>query len=231
MKKLWNLFKSLFKKHPDVVVIPNKPVKVEELDDNYVPYKHKDHYTYLISSVRIKSDKIGIANWYRDRIVDNQDRYEYVERKTKVPWQVIAVIHAMEGALKFDTVLHNGESLEDVHKHGTRLVPRGLGKGLDWIWEDAAVDALAQKKRLQPDNWSNINTLYYIERYNGMGYRLYHSDVNTPYLWSNTNHYIRGKYIADGKWSSTTISKQCGCVPVLMQLGYFKNLDANPFCD
>ncbi len=44
-------------------------------------------------------------------------------------------------------------------------------------------------------------TLYKIEGYNGWGYRMKHPQVYSPYLWGFSNHYQKGKYIADGTWS------------------------------
>src|SRR5207344_1050510 len=56
------------------------------------------------------------------------------------------------------------------------------------------------------------------ESYNGMGYRRFHPEVKTPYLWSFTHHYTRGKYVADGTWSPTTVSKQVGAAALLRRL-------------
>jgi len=49
-----------------------------------------------------------------------------------------------------------------------------------------------------------------LEKYNGTGYRLYHPQVKTPYLWSYSNYYIRGKYVRDGTFSNSAVSKQIG---------------------
>src|SRR5262249_24093908 len=61
-------------------------------------------------------------------------------------------------------------------------------------------------------------TLYKLEEYNGFGYRLYHPDVLTPYLWSFSNQYSGGKYVADGTWSPTAKSKQCGAAVLLRRM-------------
>jgi lysozyme family protein len=42
--------------------------------------------------------------------------------------------------------------------------------------------------------------------------------VPTPYLWSFSNHYERGKFVADGKFSSTARSQQCGAAVMLKLL-------------
>jgi len=67
-------------------------------------------------------------------------------------------------------------------------------------------------------DWSLPALLYTLESYNGMGYRLYHPHVPSPYLWSFTNHYVSGKYTHDGRWSDIAISQQCGCAAVLRRM-------------
>ena len=46
--------------------------------------------------------------------------------------------------------------------------------------------------------------------FNGWGYRLYHPNVKTPYLWSYTDKYSKGKYIEKVKnavnWSTSVSS-------------------------
>jgi lysozyme family protein len=70
---------------------------------------------------------------------------------------------------------------------------------------------------LKPRNMPTIiSVLQHLERYNGLGYR--NKGIYSPYLWSFTNHYIEGKYIADGVWSATAVSKQVGCAAILKEL-------------
>ena len=54
--------------------------------------------------------------------------------------------------------------------------------------------------------------------HNGLGYLKYHKNVLSPYLWSGTQHYTKGKYIADGKFSSTTVDKQLGTCAILKRM-------------
>ena len=58
--------------------------------------------------------------------------------------------------------------------------------------------------------------LYRFEANNGMGYRK--RSVATPYLWSFTNHYDKGKFVADGKYDAEAISKQVGAAVLLKEL-------------
>ena len=54
--------------------------------------------------------------------------------------------------------------------------------------------------------------------YNGTGYQRFHPDTPTPYLWSWTTLYTRGKYVADGRWDPWAVSQQCGAAAILRQL-------------
>jgi lysozyme family protein len=58
--------------------------------------------------------------------------------------------------------------------------------------------------------------LYLLEAYNGFGYRP--RGVPTPYLWSFSNLYRSGKYVADGKFDRNAVSKQCGAAVMLRVL-------------
>jgi hypothetical protein len=68
-------------------------------------------------------------------------------------------------------------------------------------------------------DWSVPGMLYRFERYNGFGYRS--RGINSPYLWSYSNQYKKGKFTGDGKYDPNAVSKQCGAVVLL------KSINAN----
>ena len=150
------------------------------------------------------------------RIEANRSRYETVGVPLGIPWHVVAVIHNMEASLAFTTHLHNGDPLTARTVH----VPKGRPPQGDppFPWEVSAADALRFDEFDQWTDWTLPGTLYKLEGYNGWGYRRNHPAVFTPYLWSYSNHYTRGKYIADGKWSDTAVSQQCGAAVILRQM-------------
>lgn len=150
------------------------------------------------------------------KILSNQERYKEVEAALGVPWYFVGVIHAMESGCKFGTHLHNGDPLSA----RTRLVPRGRPRGGNppFTWLESAIDALTIKGLQNITEWSVERMCYELERYNGWGYRKYHKSTLSPYLWSGTVHYHRGKYVADGKWSSTAVSGQTGAACLLKKM-------------
>ena len=133
-----------------------------------------------------------------------------------IPWFFIAVIHCMEAGLNFTKHLHNGDPLTA----RTVQVPRGRPRtgNPPFTWEVSAADALSLRGLGRDTEWSLAGTLFQIEGYNGWGYRRQHPQVLSPYLWSFSSHYTRGKYIADGTWSDTAVSKQCGAAVILRRM-------------
>ena len=83
---------------------------------------------------------------------------------------------------------------------------------------ESTTDALQLQKLTQVTDWSTEHLAYLFEQYNGFGYRLQHPHVKSPYLWSYSNHYTSGKYVADGQWSDTAVSQQCGAMVLLKRL-------------
>lgn len=143
-----------------------------------------------------------------DRIMTNSARYKAVDATTAVPWYVIAGLHNMESGGSFRHHLHEGSTLAG----RTRDVPKGRPKTgkPPFTWEVSATDALAYDN-MGAVRWSHLDaTLYACERYNGTGYLRFHPETPTPYLWAGTTVERPGKYIADGKWSSTARSGQIG---------------------
>ena len=151
-----------------------------------------------------------------DKIVALKDRYTSVGDPLNIPWYFIAAIHTMESSRKFSTHLHNGDPLSKRTTH----VPADRPKTghPPFTWEESAMDALKMKDLHKIDDWSIARFLYAMEGYNGWGYRLYHQHVLSPYLWSYTNHYHSGKYIADGTWSDTAVSRQAGAIPIIRRM-------------
>lgn len=157
------------------------------------------------------------------RIEAQRARYEAVGGALDVPWHIVGVIHAMEGSLDFRTHLHNGDPLTA----RTRQVPAGRPPGEPpFTWEESASDALQLERLDAWRDWSLPGTLYKLEAYNGFGYRLRYPHVLTPYLWSFSNHYTSGKFVADGRFSATAVSKQCGAAVLLRRMAERRLIDA-----
>lgn len=151
-----------------------------------------------------------------NRYVANRNRYAAIENlrpSPSVPARVIFGLHGMESTWSFNKHLHEGSSL----RRRTRWVPKGRPHGTPpFTWEESAEDVLYKLKDMENWDWSNLDSmLQNIETYNGLGYQRYHKSVPSPYLWSGTTIYTRGKYVSDKKWSSMAVSKQLGVAAML----------------
>jgi lysozyme family protein len=176
----------------------------------------RDEYAGLWAEMAIRREKLPEVDSMVDRIVRHKQAYQAVERLTRVPWFAIAVIHNLEAGGDFNCHLHNGDPLTARTVH----VPAGrpASGNPPFTWEQSAVDALQLDGLTAVTDWSVEHLAYQFENFNGWGYRLYHPHVKSPYLWSYSNHYTSGKYVGDGQWSETAVSRQCGAMVLLKRL-------------
>jgi lysozyme family protein len=178
-------------------------------------------YENLYKAASVKAGKVETMKWYTNKIQRNQARYEAVSGSTKVPWWVIACIHMMESSADFGTHLHNGDPLSARTVH----VPAGRPKTHDapFTWEESAIDALGYDGATGIKEWNLVSTLHFLHGFNGFGYFQGAGQHTTPprrspYLWSYTDQYLCGRYVADGKFDPNAVSGQAGCVAMLKSM-------------
>ncbi|MBD1809687.1 peptidoglycan-binding protein [Microcoleus sp. FACHB-SPT15] len=75
--------------------------------------------------------------------------------------------------------------------------------------------------------------LWYCERYNGWGFQTGAGRNTTPprrspYLWSKTNHWIKGKYTSDGRFNPNAGSLQVGVAAILKRLEQLGHISFDP---
>lgn len=202
---------ALLSRYTAETLVPT-PREVVESTQSFPELKPK--YEALYASCVIRPERAGEVAWHRKKLGQYRSRYEAVAAKTGVPWWFVGGVHALEGSFNFNGHLHNGDRLS----LRTVQVPKGLPKV--WNppndWESSAVDALAYKKFLGLTDWDLAVTLYRWESYNGFGY--YAFNINSPYLWSFSNHYAKGKFVADHWYDPEAVSKQCGAAVMLKAL-------------
>lgn len=152
------------------------------------------------------------------RIISNRDIYENIAHKFVNPglkWWLVGLIHEMECSQNFRCHLHNGDPLTARTVH----VPAGrpaFGEP-PFTFEESAIDALKMQGADRITDWSIGNVLYFLEGYNGYGYDRFHH-INSPYLWSGSNHYVSGKYVSDGKYDANVVSQQIGIALLMKKL-------------
>jgi len=171
-------------------------------------------YVRLWDSVSINPGSGPLAGNQSIRLFQHRQRYQDAGEPIGVPWQFVAVVHMMESGQRFTRHLHNGDPLTA----RTVQVPKGRPPKPampPFTWEESARDALKMKGLDSWGQWDVAGMLFQLERFNGWGYRLYHPETLSPYLWAGTSHYRSGKYVTDGRWSPTAVSRQIGAVALL----------------
>jgi lysozyme family protein len=166
----------------------------------------RDEYQRLYDRCELKPGSEGNVAFYLKRLRQGQPNYQLVEDQIKVPWVFVGIIHGMECGFNFAGHLHNGDPLTA----RTVQVPKGrpVAGNPPFTWLDSALDALRLKKMDLVTDWSVPHMLYLLEGYNGYGYRK--RGLPSPYLWSFSNNYEKGKFVADGHYDPEAVSKQCG---------------------
>jgi lysozyme family protein len=186
-------------------------------------------YQNLFDTCEVNADRQNEVAGLAASITQHRSRYEAVGTPLAIPWFFIGVIHNMESSQRFDRHLHNGDPLTARTVH----VPPGRPKSGDppFTWELSATDALILEGLDKVTDWRLPALLYQIEKYNGFGYRTRHPDVLSPYLWSGSQHYTRGKFVADGTFDPDAVSKQSGAGVILQHMvnqGEFSLAEAAP---
>jgi len=187
----------------------------------------KSGYSRLLETLDFTSlnKNKGVVKTLTKRICENMHRYQKVSDLLKnenytMPPQLIGIVHLLEASLNFKTHLHNGDPLSARTIH----VPKGrppVGEP-PFSWEESAFDALEMKLNDMRRSGDYLDFgeleqwLYFLEKYNGFGYRK--RGINSPYLWSGTNHYTKGKYVSDGVFDPEAVSKQVGAVPIIIEM-------------
>ena len=182
----------------------------------------REEYETLFARLRVHPERAGDIARLWQRINESSARATYmaVAAETRVPWFVVAIIHSLEATLRFDTHLHNGDPLT------ARTVRVPAGRPQAWNptaplrerWIASAIDALRHDSLDRLPAWNIAHIAFALERYNGFGYRRNHPAVKSPYLWSFSDVYTRGKYRADGLFDPRLVSQQCGGMVLLRHM-------------
>jgi lysozyme family protein len=174
----------------------------------------RNEYQTLFDNCTIRTERRALVDTLTSQLIGNKERYKTVGLQTDVPWYIIAAAHNMESSQRFTRHLHNGDPLTA----RTVQVPAGrpLAGNPPFTWEESAIDALVFDKMDVVEDWTIPGALFVLEKFNGFGSR--NRGIRTPYLWSFSNHYSKGKFIADNVFDPNAVSQQCGAAVLLRRL-------------
>ena len=175
-----------------------------------------DEYRAMFAAAAIKSDRLERVDLACTRLLGFQDRYRAIGDRLSIPWYFIGLVHTMESSCNFACHLHNGDRLTERTTHVPAARPPREAGDPPFTWEQSAIDALKSHQLHVKSDWSLPAVLFRLEKYNGWGYRF--KGLASPYLWSFSDRYVAGKYVADGVFDPTAVSDQCGAAVMLKRL-------------
>lgn len=197
------------------------PSQVTKLSEEIPAPMQPADYALMASEYRRCFDLCQIRPEYRkevksrvSRLLDNSVRYKPLANETNIPWYFIGIIHMLESNTNFGTHLHNGDPLSARTVHVP--IDRPTNGAPPFSWEESALDALRFEGFTNRSEWNVATMLYRFEKFNGMGYRA--RNMYSPYLWSYSNLYEKGRFIEDHVFDPDSISKQCGAGVLLKAL-------------
>lgn len=176
------------------------------------------------AAMHVKADRLAEFDKTAAKLcaADAKTRYQKISEATGVPWYAIAVIHEREAAGRFTAQLAQGDPLDQVSIHE----PAGRGPflnhpddppGQDAFYRgalDALIDCPPHASKWQ--DWSIGGLLTLLEEYNGLGYA--NRGVPSAYVWSGSDQYVAGKFVADHVYSESAVDVQLGCAPLLARM-------------
>jgi len=96
-----------------------------------------------------------------------------------------------------------------------RLYRRSVGyKEIEGINKEIEEEIERINRKINYRKENIFETLYEVEKYNGLGYRRKGIEIASPYLWSGSKHYKKGKFVEDGKYDGRVKDKQPGVAVV-----------------
>ena len=186
----------------------------------------RDQYRRLFADAEMRAQRAKEVDRWCDRVMALQARYLAIGTPIDIPWHFIAAVHMRESSLRLNRHLHNGDPLSA----RTVRVPAGRPKlgAPPFTFDASAADALVYKGLDQWRDWSLPGTLFKLEAYNGWGYDV--RGLNSPYLWSFSHHYVKGKFVKDSVYDAAAVDQQCGTATLLRRLAERQEIqfDAEP---
>lgn len=184
-------------------------------------------------SMHMRADRIGAFHSTAARLCapDAKARYQGVTDRLieqgfqPVPWWFTAIVSEREygGPPRWDRQIGQGDPLHQVSTHD----PKGRGPFLDHpddvtpghdAWTRCCLDAMINcgPYAAKWTDWTPGGVLTLWEEYNGLGYAA--RGVPSAYVWSGTDQYTSGKYVADHVYRASAIDVQEGCAPILAMM-------------
>lgn len=167
-------------------------------------------YKALLSTMRVlRPQQVDVAARKIQALVPTI--YAPEQEATHVPAVLVGALDYREDDNNLRCGLGQGDPYNRISTH----VPRNKGP----FSSKSEADIFYIRYDHLDDNsapWSWPYACWKGEAWNGFGPR--NHGIHTGYLWGGTNHYVKGKYVADGVWDPNYVDTQLGIIPVMMRL-------------
>lgn len=184
------------------------------------------------ASVKFKPSFSAAAQKFAHRALKFKDNYISIAEQIKaryglhVPWWFIPLVHEREcihGVDNWNCNIAQGAP----YNQKSRDVPYN---GPFSTFQEAAIAALVAEAphAAKWTNWSGGGVMTIGEQYNGLGYA--RMGRPSPYVWSGTDQYVKGKYTRDHHFDPNVVDTQLGIAVALhamMQLDPSIQLDGD----
>lgn len=210
------LLASCEKKPATVTQVVEVPTATPAVHATATPQPTPETVVYRLVDVELRTEWTARLDKVISGIVRDKEKYLEVQqmRTSGVPYFITGGIHERESSRNFTKHLHEGSPLI----HRTRYVPKNRlppPKNPPYEWRDSAEDAFYILKREDKVDWNDEKAaIHAIIGFNGWGYAKYHPEVQSPYAYSGTTKYVRGKYVSDGRFDPLAVDKQAGVVAI-----------------
>ena len=174
------------------------------------------HEYQQLGVVLVRPAKLAEADSIATKIVAHRDRYQRVAKSLGVPWYVVGLIHALESSLDFSYAPPQRRPAHRAHDARARrpaAAARRRSRG-----RRARPDALTFRGFAELEGLDDPGRALPARGLQRLGLPPAAPRRDSPYLWSFSNHYTKGKYVADGNFSATAVSQQCGAAVLLKRL-------------
>jgi lysozyme family protein len=178
-------------------------------------------------AMHLRADRIAQFDATARRLcaADAKVRFLALSAATGVPWFVIAVIAEREAGGPpscWTRQLAQGDPLDrpsvnDPAGRGPFLSHADDTVGND-AWHRAGLDALVDcaPRLARWRDWTVGGALTALEEMNGLGYAML--GVPSAYVWSGSDQYVSGKYVADHVYRRNVVDVQEGCAPLISRM-------------
>lgn len=244
MRSFFKWIRSIFKKEQPRPVGPIEYETPAQARDRYDQIEAGDYhndgttrapdFTYLATTAKLDglASQMSTIAYYYNLFLKVESQLKDAEQLAQAPWWFLAGIDMREMSFNHSGHFANGDKIIGTGRK-TYRVPAGLGPADTWA--QSVEQALAHertvnsrfRKLVRPD-MTLAEACEAWEIYNGLGFR--GKGEYSEYVFAFTNHHDEtGRYVADGKFSTTSKVVRPGALAFVLYLEFKGKVDFSKY--